>query len=284
MRILLAIILTVLSLGWSRTAAAETERFVVCYGQDAALEGFAPYSRAVLDGDHHPPLAPLKARSVQLFGYVSLGEADAARWYYPDAAGLLLGPNPNWPGAHYVDLRNPAWHTLVLDRIVPGVLAEGFGGLFLDTLDDAAFLEHADPVHNGGMIEAAAALVREIHRRHPTVPLMLNRAYEVAALVTDQLDTVLAESLTSSYDFQTRRYHLRNKSDLDWGLAKVAELRRLAPKLKLYSLDYWDPADRDGIVRLYARERKAGLVPYVATIDLQRIVPEPAPPGWRWAR
>lgn len=286
MRDIIALAMTLLafSLGLSRTEAAEPERFVVCYGADAALSAFSPYRRAVLDSDHHPPLAPLKAQGVELFGYVSLGEADSARRYYPAAAGLLLGANPNWPGAHYVDLRNPAWHALVLDRIIPDILADGFGGLFLDTLDDAAFLEHADPVRNRGMVEAAAALVREIHARYPAIPLMLNRAYEVGALVADQLDAVLAESLASTYDFKSRRHHLRNKPDLDWGLARVAELRRLNPRLRLYSLDYWDPADGEGVAQLYDRERRAGFVPYVATIDLQHIVPEPLRSGGRSAR
>ena len=255
--------------------AAHAERFVICYGADATADDFAPYSRAVLDADHHIPLSPLKTRGIQLFGYISLGESDSARRDHSVGASFLLGSNPNWPDAHYVDLRNPAWHALVLDRLIPAVLAQGFDGLFIDTLDDAAFLEQSDPVRNRGMIEAAAALMREIHTRYPNIPLMLNRAYEVGALVADTLESVLAESLSSTYDFKTRRYHLRPKPDRDWGLARLAELRRLNPRLRLYSLDYWEPGDRAGVTRLYQQERDAGLVPYVATIDLQRIVPEP---------
>ena len=260
------------------SAKAEPERFVVYYGKDAATGDFAPYSRAVLDSDHHPPLAPLKARGIELFGYLSLGEVEQARDYYPAvaAAGLLLGANPDWPGARYVDLRKPAWSAQILDHLIPALLNEGFEGLFLDTLDDAAFLEHADPVRNHGMVAAAAALVRSIRARYPAVPLMLNRAYDVGALVATELDSVLAESLLTTHDFKTRRYLVRNQDDLNWGMGKLAELRRLNPKLRLYTLDYWEPTDRAGIARLYEQERKAGFIPYVATIDLQRIVPEPS--------
>ena len=262
----------------AHSARAEPERFVVYYGKDAAIGEFARYSRAVLDSDHHPPLAPLKARGIELFGYLSLGEADQARDYYPAiaAAGLLLGANPDWPGARYVDLRKPAWTAQILDHLIPALLNEGFEGLFLDTLDDAGFLEHADPVRNHGMVAAAAALVRAIHARYPTVPLMLNRAYDVGALVADALNAVLAESLLTTHDFKTRRYLMRTPNDLNWGLTKLAELRRLNPKIQIYTLDYWDPADRAGVTRLYEQERKAGFIPYVATIDLQRIVTEPS--------
>ncbi|MDP9096920.1 MAG: endo alpha-1,4 polygalactosaminidase, partial [Pseudomonadota bacterium] len=225
--------LTILS-GWAR---AEPDRFAICYGQDATTEQLAPYRRLVLDGDHHPPLAPLLARNVELFGYVSVGEADQERSHYPAAvaSGALLGANANWPGARYVDLRRPAWSALLLDQIIPAVLGKGFNGLFLDTLDDAAFLEQADPIGNRGMVEAGAALVRAIHARYPALPLMLNRAYEVAALVAGDLDSVLAESLASTYDFKTRRYHLRPEADLNWGLARLAELRQLNPRLRLYT-------------------------------------------------
>lgn len=263
--------------GIAPARAADVERFVVYYGQDATTDDFAPYRRAVLDADHHPALAPLAARGIELFGYVSVGEADEARPYHAQvaAAGLLLGANPNWPGARYVDLRKPAWRTLLLDRIIPGVVAQGFQGLFLDTLDDAAFLENADPVANRGMIEAGAATIRAIRARYPSIPLMLNRAYEVAALVPNDLESILAESLTSDYDFKSRRYHMRARADLAWGMARVAELRALNPRLSLYSLDYWDPTDQRGIARLYEQERRAGFVAYVATVDLQKIVGEP---------
>ena len=270
-----------LGTGGAASARAEPERFVVYYGNDAAAADFAPYSRAVLDSDHHPPLGPLKARGIELFGYLSLGEADQARAYYPAAAaaGLLLGANPDWPGARYVDLRQPAWSAEILDRLIPALLDDGFEGLFLDKLDDAAFLEHADPVRNHGMVAAAATLVRAIHARYPAVPLMLNRAYDVGALVATELDSVLAESLLTTHDFKTRRYLIRTQNDLNWGMGKLAELRRLNPKLRLYTLDYWEPADRTGIARLYEQERRAGFIPYVATIDLQRIVAEPAKGG-----
>ncbi len=263
--------------GAATTCTAQPARFVVYYGQDAAPDDFTPYQRAVLDADHHPPLAPLKDKGIELFGYVSLGEADQARSYHDDvaAAGLLLGANPNWPGARYVDLRKPAWRTLLLDHIIPGVIAQGFNGLFLDTLDDAAFLENADPVGNRGMIGAGAATIRAIRARFPTIPLMLNRAYEVAALVPNELESILAESMAGDYDFKTKRYRLRAGPDLTWGMARVAELRALNPNIGFYSLDYWDPKDQRGIARLYEQERRAGFIPYVATIDLQKIISEP---------
>lgn len=266
-----------LLLGPPAAAYAAPERLTVFYGADAAPEQFARASTAVLDSDRHPPLGALRARGVQLFGYISLGEAEPGRALEPPPA-VLLGPNPDWPGARYVDLRHPQWRAHILDRAVPRILAQGFDGLFLDTLDDAGTLEYADPVRNRSMVAAAADLVRAIHARYPEAKLMLNRAYDVAALVPDALDAILAESLTTTYDFKTRRYHRRPKPDRDWGLARVAEVRRLNPRLRRFSLDYWQPTDAAGVARLYRQDRNDGFVPYVATIELQQIVPEPDAP------
>ncbi|MEG8042050.1 hypothetical protein QP164_04330 [Sphingomonas sp. LR59] len=41
------------------------------------------------------------------------------------------------------------------------------------------------------------------------------------------------------------------------------------------TLDYWNPADTTQIAALYARESAAGFSPYVATLALDRLMPEP---------
>jgi endo-alpha-1,4-polygalactosaminidase (GH114 family) len=51
--------------------------------------------------------------------------------------------------------------------------------------------------------------------------------------------------------------------------------RRKHPALRVYTLDYWDPADTASIARIYATQRANGFVPYVATTALDRIVAEP---------
>ena len=110
---------------------------------DARAGGGAGAPGGVREAHHHPPLAPPKAIGLEVFGYLSLGEAERGRRRFAqaEAAGVLLDANPDWPRAHHVDLRSPAWRDIVLDRLIPPILAQGFDGVFLDTLDDCAFLE-----------------------------------------------------------------------------------------------------------------------------------------------
>lgn len=252
------------------------ERFVVYYSDRAPISAFAPFQTAVLDADYHPPLAPLRARGIRCFGYISAGEAERARSHAPDLPPeVVLAENPNWPGSHYADVRHPAWNALVLDRLVPQLLARGFDGIFLDTLDNPPFLEARDPVANRGMTAAAAALVLAIRARNPGVPIMLNRAYELHETVGGAIDIVLAESLLGGYDFAARRYRPVDADGVRWGLTRLDALRSRHPSVRIFALDYWDPEDLDGIRRLYRANRERGFIPYVATIDLHRIVTEP---------
>ncbi len=257
--------------------AAASDRFVICYAAEIPATALASCRWAVLDADHHPDLSTLHATGATTYGYISVGEIERTRGHFAEAAaaGLLLDANPNWPDSRYVDLRRPEWEALLLDRILPAVLDQGFDGVFLDTLDDAAFLEARNPAHCAGMTQAAARLVRAMHQRFPAARLMLNRGYEIQPLVADALDSVLAESVYGGYDFSRKRCRAQTPADVRWQLDRLAELRRRAPEVRIFTVDYWDPRDLAGQRRIYAQQRRNGFIPYVATVDLQHVVPEP---------
>lgn len=259
-----------------RNRRGTPERFVVYYSNNAQPAEFAPFQWAVLDSDFHPPLAAIQALGAQTFGYLSAGEAERNRAHFGSIpAGVLLDENPNWPGSFYADVRRPEWRALMLDRLLPELLARGFQGVFLDTLDNPPFLEARDPRRFAGMTAAAAELVLAMRARYPRLPIMLNRAYELHAAAGQAVDIVLAESLLGGFDFAQRRYKPVDAEGVQWGMARLAELQRLHPRVRIFTLDYWDPADTAGIRRIYATQRRHGFVPYVATIDLHRIIPEP---------
>ena len=97
----------------------------------------------VLEPDHqwHPRV--LRRSGQKVLAYLSLGEIHKTRPYYAALAarvGVLASPNPRWPDAVAVDPGAPAWWGVVLEEVVPQILAQGYDGLFLDTLDDAGSL------------------------------------------------------------------------------------------------------------------------------------------------
>lgn len=259
-------------------AAAADPPWIVYYGDEAPVTAFAPYRVVVLDADHYPqPLRAIAAQGSVLLGYMSLGEVENHRSHYEATvgAGIVLDENPNWPGSYYVDVRSPAWTRMIVDKLAPDIMAKGFNGFFLDTLDNPPHLERTDPKRFAGMTEGAANLVKALRQRFPGAPIMLNRAFEILPQVVADIDFALGESVFASYDFDTKKYKPTRPEDRNYLVAQLQAAQKARPALKVMTLDYWDPGDKPGIARLYQSERALGFNPYVATIDLRRIVPEP---------
>jgi polysaccharide biosynthesis protein PelA len=261
----------------TRVHAASTSRWVVCYSDRPSPFDLARYDVVVLDPDRRPNLGPLVDRKRTILGYLSLTQMGRERSQFRalSDAGVVMNEHPIWKGAHYLDFRRPEWTATVIEEIVPRLLSAGFSGLFLDTLDDAEFLERQDPVKFTGMRSAAIQLVRAIRHHFPEIVLMANRGYGVMPEIAGSLDMVLGESVLGTFDHETRKYRLVVPQDVEWQVNALRAARAANPRLKIFTLDYWDPTDRQGIRRLYETQRRNGFIPYVSTPMLDTLVREP---------
>jgi polysaccharide biosynthesis protein PelA len=300
--LLLAVVLVAIChAGTNRSAL----RWVVCYSDKPQPEEFQGFELVVLDSDTHPPLASLAAErcsvntgkkspshrecvaerllkgvaepNKRLLAYLSLGEIATNRPYFAavKAEGLLLGENPNWRGSFYVETRDPRWQRRVVEDLVPGILAAGFAGVFLDTLDDPAALERSDPKRYSGMTSSAADLVRSLRQTYPRIHIMVNRGFELMPAIAPFIDSLLGESVYTTYDAARKRYLRVPAEQYQQQVALMRQALRWNRKLLVCALDYWDPADTEEIRRIYAIERRNGFAPYVATPDLDQIVRVP---------
>jgi uncharacterized protein (TIGR01370 family) len=259
------------------SAAAAQTPWVVYYASTAPVETFAEYRLLVFDSDDHPPLAPLAKQGKTLLGYLSVGEVERNRAYFSTvrAEGLLLQENQNWPGSYFVDVRQARWKRRVLDELIPRILGQGFAGVFLDTLDNPPHLERTDPQKYRGMTAAATDLVTSIRRRYPAIRIMMNRGYELLPAVERDIDYVLGESVFTDYDFQTKKYGQVPRELYQEQVRLLTAARSRRPALQVFTLDYWYPTDAAGVARIYAEQRRNGFSPYVATIELDRVVKGP---------
>jgi len=251
------------------------ENMLIYYGADHSTVD-PRYSLIVLDDHGTATIAPFRYDSSVILCYLSLLEVHATRPYFAQlrASGVLGGSNPNWPDAYFVDAREHRFHALVLEELIPRMIARGYSGIFLDTVDSAEFLETTQAESYSGILQATANLIAAIRREHPSMLVMINRGYAVLPRIPGQFDYLLGESVHSTFG-PNGTYRRMSAEDLQWQLAHMHAARARDPKLQLFSLDYWDPQDAEGLKALYAQARGNGLVPYVATPDLTRIVPEP---------
>lgn len=275
MRFVLLMFLSLLTL--SANATGGIEKWVIDYSNKAKPNQFNPYQLIVFDNKYHPNLNAFKHTDKIILGYVSLGEVENIRKYFSKAkqSGFLLQENKNWPGSYFVDIRNPLWAEMMIDKIIPSILNQGFDGIFIDTLDNAEYLESMKPDQYKGMKKAAINMIRLIRMHFPHMKIMVNRGYDLLPKIANQVDYILAESLMTDIDFKDKTYHLRSKEVYQQTVKQLQTIQKNNPDVLLFSLDYWDPEDTKKIKEIYKTERKNGFIPYVSTLELNRIYPEP---------
>ena len=246
--------------------------WAVYYGAapEAAAE-LARFDLVVLDPARHPPLPAVKRHGTLVLMYVSLGEVNVHHAAYGAIAGepWVLGANPNWPEARRLDVRAPAYARWLVEQVAGPAVRAPANGLFLDTADTPIELERADPARFRGMASGVERVVRELRSAYPHAVLVMNGGVALAASVGPVLDGIAVESVLSNYDFATKTYGRRADAD---ARRRIETVRRVAAQgLPVLTLEYAPSDEREWIARLIAASRAERFVPYVATIDLERV-------------
>ncbi len=264
-------------LAMTQVLQGETSRWAVYYANKTPLNTLMKYQLLVFDNETHPPLTPLLESNKTVLGYLSLGEVGQHRAYYHQLKrdGLLLQESENWPGSYAIDIRDKRWTSLVIEELLPRILQQGFHGIFIDTLDIPPHQEKTAPKRFQGMTKAAIQLLETIRYHYPSIKIMLNRGYAILPQVAPIIDYALGESVYATYNFTTQSYEPVNNSLYSQQVNILQSAKKVAPHLVVMTLDYWQPSDVQGIASIYAQQRANGFVPYVGTIKLDIIVPEP---------
>lgn len=251
-------------------------KFVIYYGHQEPPETFDPYDIIVFDREKHPDLAPLRNRPRQILAYVSIGEIHA---HNPDRtrldqAGAILSQNEIWK-SYYVDVRHGMWEHFFLTHYIPDVIHQGFDGIMIDTADSALWMGEQ---HKVNTYDSLVKIIQSIRKSHPSLKIMLNRGFPLLSSVGDDINYLLAESILIDFDLRSNVGKLYPQDVLVRHVSFLQQAAQIHSGLAVFTLDYWNPQDVDGILRIYKNQRGWGFIPYVATPDLKRVVPEPVAP------
>ncbi|MDZ7680248.1 MAG: endo alpha-1,4 polygalactosaminidase [Fodinibius sp.] len=133
----------------------------------------------------------------------------------------FFGINENWDSP-YLNLADSTVRSIMLDKVMPNIMAKGFDGLFLDTIDDVApYTErsHLQPY----MLD----IIQQMRERYSESVIIQNAGFFMLDRTHSYVDAVLIEDVATNYNFELGRYDLRPKSEYK---EKVANIRRLASK------------------------------------------------------
>ncbi len=117
-----------------------------------------PFTPAEVEQMKHKPDG---SRRIVL-SYMSIGEAEDYRWYWPDRSADWLGPeNPKWPGNYGVRFWHDGWQKVIFEY-TDKLLAAGFDGVYLDKVD-----EYEDMGHKNDMVEFVARIAARAKAANP---------------------------------------------------------------------------------------------------------------------
>lgn len=256
------------------------ERWAVYYGSELPAGRFAEYDLVVLDGEYAAPLAVLNAQGKTVLGYISFGEGETYRSYYKDlkAKKIFLRKNPQWKGHIVIDVRKNEWKDYLINTLIPTVLARGFGGVMFDTVDSPLDIGARTEAEKQEMAQASIALLCEVRSMFPNIKIMINRGFDILPEAAPCIDMLMGESTRTDLQLESKKTP-RLLSDEEYAsYVDVMKRAQLAnPALKIYTLDYWPQTDPEGIRKIYTTQRSNGFIPYVSTMDLQKVYSEPQP-------
>jgi hypothetical protein len=174
---------------------------------------------------NHDPRAPWRLSETTgiPLAYLSIGEAEVGRWYWSEVRGrtFVIEPNPAWPDNVRVDIRDKRWQSILLDTEVPRLLAQGYRGFMLDTLDTAPYLEHRDPIRFAGSRQALVQFLSLLRKQCPSAILLANGS-ETLVDAAPFVDGYVTEGIFATYDLQPPRNRATTPAEREWRLAQVS--------------------------------------------------------------
>jgi polysaccharide biosynthesis protein PelA len=244
---------------------AQIDRWA-CYYGSGALDTLAQLPMAILQPDAYcaGDLTALRNNGCYTLAYLSIGEeepgAPNAPWQKRDAEGKRIR-NARWQ-TFLVDIGHPDWRSHVLQS-AQTCIKQGFGGLFLDTLDTVAVPAMSK--------SATLDLIGTIKNVLPDAALVANRGFALLPEVASMLDGVVFEAFSTYAD--SGRYHRWRSPALEQNAAIAQVLLQTCQQHDILgmALDY--ASDSDSTLETYAARRALahGLLPFVTNAEVRSL-------------
>ncbi len=242
------------------------EPFAVSYEKITNLtETARQYNLLIIEPDHYSKteVDSLNSSSNKLIAYVTLGEVDRNRWYYPllEERGFL-GVNEHWDSP-YLNLADSTTRAILLEKVVPNIMSKGFDGLFLDTVDDVApYTErsHLQP----HMVD----IITRLRKNYPDAFIVQNAGLFLLDKTHSLIDAVLIEDVATSYNFEDQSYNLKS---LDAYREKVKRIDKYASLFKKPFLIV-DFSEKESLIKTVKNRLDTLPYPYfIGSIHLNNI-------------
>ncbi len=243
-------------------------------GSEEVAGRLGDFDLVVVDGElaRTDEVAALRSRGVTVLGYLSVGTIEKWRSWYPRLKRYRLSAWRDWKDEWFADTSKGAYRREITGRIAPSLLAKGFDGLFLDTVDMIETRNHIG--QRPGMRELVLDLASMVHAGDRLLFTQNGRWGLGKLRLLDAIDGWNREDVTWTWDFDRHRY-VRNEPRAR--RAALRELSEMAGRgLTVTATDYTRAGDEAARSEAVANACAAGALPYVSDLGLTaRRLPVP---------
>ncbi|WP_413111890.1 endo alpha-1,4 polygalactosaminidase [Thaumasiovibrio sp. DFM-14] len=204
--VILSVLLTISTFSYGQQSIA------FYYNKIDSVRELVNYDRVVVSPAliNQKQIETLHKAETKVFAYLSVGELDE----HPLPNSLLnssVGENQTW-SSWVMDLTAAPWQAH-LQQQAQAILAQGFDGLFLDTLDSYQLFTKS----NSALQRQEQALITILSSLNQLSPsLIINRGFSVIDKLDFQPDAVVAESLFHGYNADSKSYYTATAQDSQW--------------------------------------------------------------------
>lgn len=240
------------------SAIKAPSNWLIFNGEHLDFHASKRYNPVIFSVDKHPNLKALKESNTTLFARISLHSVNTQADWFPTAEkhNLLLENTHTNDDVYWINIDDSIWRKQIIENIIPSILRKGFDGIVIESLDDIAV--------DTSKTLTAKNLVKTIRYHYTSMPIILMGKSKIVSHLASDVNGVIVES---SFN--------KNNNQLKDAITHVKHAQRLNPKLRVYSLDFWDKNDNEGLRHIYHTQRRNGFMPYVATPSLTEIIREP---------
>jgi cysteinyl-tRNA synthetase len=241
-----------------------------------------------------------------VLAYLDVGEAEKERAYWPDAwkaptktqrgdPDFLLIPDPDgWTGDFPVAYWDTRWQEIVAtgqQSVIRKVMSAGFDGLYLDWIDGfddetvsaAAKKQKVDPAK--AMVDWIGTIRKSAREVNPGALIVAQNAFYLNERDPRYLDVIDGLGVEDTW--------FSGKANTKWGKPKGGDIANkykdessTAARLQQYkkyqqagkpvfTIDYC--LKPENVKHVYEEARKAGLIPLVTQVSLERMTETPPP-------
>ncbi|GLS84082.1 endo alpha-1,4 polygalactosaminidase [Paraferrimonas haliotis] len=244
-------------ISWFADAKSQSsERSIAFYYSKVhSTQYLLSFERVVVDANSlsADQLNQLKRAGVEVYVYLSVGEISGT---LPSALeDALLGENPAWQ-ASIMNAENDMWRQHLTQQ-AQQLMASGYHGLFLDTLDSYQ-LALAPPAYSS-QESALISLLEEL--QHIAPKLLFNRGFQLLDRIDFVPTAVVAESYRNGYDVANNRYYQQSEADIGWLRNQLIKAQSNGSEAIV--IDY-APQNQDERIALAQQILKDGFTPYIS--------------------